>query len=243
VLAVPTSPPGPPWLPHIDLSATVVVLVSERARTRADDHPILLRLVAGLTGVDARAVTLHQVCPACGRPGHGPLRVAFETAPGVAPGTGPAVRVSLARAAGWLALAVTAAGPVGIDLESVDDLRRSPVSDALVSEAEARVLTGLGPSAAEAALGVLWTAKEAVLKAAGLGLRIDPRELTVTLPAAGAASTRHTPERPALVHWPAAPFSPAAIQLHPLAAPAGTVGTVAVVSTAPARLVLLPGPA
>jgi 4'-phosphopantetheinyl transferase len=248
-MGVPDVPLPAAGLPDVDLGGTVVVQLAGRATTRAGDHRMLVTLVSRLTGVDPAAVILDQVCPNCGVTGHGPLRASL----GGAAGPGRAVHVSLARAAGWLALAVTAAGPVGIDLESIKALRRAPVADVLLSGAESRSLAALDRADTERAFGVIWTSKEAVLKAARVGLRVDPRELTVALPTTGIPTPAHSPGRtvelpapagwPTLATWPAAPFALAAVHLHPLLAPGGTVGTVGVVSVARPGLVQLPAPA
>jgi len=238
----------------IDLAGTVVVQFADQAPARAGDHQRLVALVGRLTGVDPDSITLEQVCPNCGASGHGPLRVVL----GGTAGSGPAVHVSLSRAEGRLALAVTSAGPVGIDVESVAALGRAPVADALVSVAEARALAALDPAEAGAALVSAWTAKEAVLKAAGTGLRVDPRDLTIALPAAAptaAGSAARVPAQlaahlagevagwPVLADWPAAPFPLDRAHLHPLTPPTGTVGlvgTVAVVCATRPVIAVLP---
>jgi len=220
----------------IDLSRTVAVAVGDRAETRAGDHALLAALVARLTGGDAASVSLTQRCPHCGAGDHGPLRVSIAGSTAVAP------RVSLARAGGRVALAVTAVGPVGIDLESLADLARAPLDDVALSPAEAATLATLQPAAAAAALANIWTTKEAVLKAAGLGLRVDPRELTVTLEAAGVPDARSpgtTAHR--TVSWPHGPFPDNDVQIWPVAAPRGAVATVAVVCAhRPALLMVTP---
>ena len=216
-----------PWA--VDLATTVVVALGGRAATPAEDHRTLAHLVARLTGVAAASVALTQICPTCGRHGHGPLRVRLDGAP-------TSVYVSLARSGDRLALAVTAAGPVGIDLESVALVGRAPLAAALLSPAEADALARLGPSGSEATLVALWTAKEAVLKAAGVGLRVDPRELTVTVgTTAGDADLR-------LTDWPHAPFPLTELHLLSVRTPPGTSGAVAVVSARrPALRILPPG--
>ena len=244
----------------INLAGTVVLQFAHQAPAKAGDHRRLVALVGRLTGVDPDSITLEQVCPNCGAPGHGPLRVVL----GGTAGSAPAVYVSLSRAEGRLALAVTSAGPVGIDLESVAALGRAPVADALVSVAETRALAAVDPAEAGAALVSTWTAKEAVLKAAGTGLRVDPRELTIALPLPGAAPTAagsaaRVPAQvaaqvsaqladevtgwPVLADWPAAPFPLDRAHLHPLTPPTGTVGlvgTVAVVCATRPVIAVLP---
>lgn len=221
----------------VDLATTVVVVLGTRAATRAEDHRALTHLVARLTGVDAASVALTQVCPRCGQSGHGPLRVELD---------GAAVHVSLARSDDRLALAVTAAGPVGIDLESVAALARAPLDDVLLSAAEADAVTRLGPPGSVAAVAVLWTAKEAVLKSAGVGLRVDPRELTITgartadLAGLTPADANDANDAARLVDWPHAPFPLAEVHLLSVVAPPGTIGTVAVVCARRPALLILP---
>jgi 4'-phosphopantetheinyl transferase len=224
--------------PAIDLSRTVAVAVGDRAETRAGDHALLAGLVARLTGVAAASVGLTQRCAHCGAGDHGPLRVRISDSPAVVP------RVSLARAGGRLALAVTAAGPVGVDLESLADLARAPLDAVALSPAEAAALAPLRPAAAaEVALANIWTTKEAVLKAAGLGLRVDPRELTVMLETAGPTDARAPRTATRTVSWPRAPFPDHDVQLWPLAVPHGTVATVAVVCADRPALLLVAPPA
>lgn len=206
----------------VDLATTVVVALGTRAATPAEDHRALTHLVARLTGVDAASVALTQVCPRCGRSGHGPLRVQ--------PGPdSPAVHVSLARSDDRLALAVTAAGPVGIDLESVAALARAPLDDVLLSAAEADAVAALHPRSATAAVAAVWTAKEAVLKAAGVGLRVDPRDLTISWETPVAAEHPSASAARRLVAWARSPFPLTEVHLLSVPAPPEFAATVAVV--------------
>lgn len=218
----------------IDLSRTVAVALGDRAETPAGDHALLAELVARLTGVDAASVGLTQRCPHCGSGDHGPLRVRIAGSPCAAP------QVSLARTGGRLALAVTAAGPVGIDLESLADLARAPLDDVALSPTEVATLATLQPPAAAAALATIWTTKEAVLKAAGLGLRVDPRELSVTLESTGRTDDRSPgPASRRTVSWPRAPFPDDDVQIWSVPAPRSTVATVVVAcARRPALLVV-----
>lgn len=209
--------------PAVDLGSTVVVTIADRTSTTAGDHRVLVGLIARLTGVADTAVSLTQLCPQCGATDHGALRATLAGAADDSP-----VYVSLARAGGLLAVAVTGAGPVGIDLESVADLARSPVAGVMLSAAEAAGWAALGRQPTPTELAVVWTSKEAVLKAAGVGLRVDPRDLTVVADAAtGILGARR------LAAWPLSPFDPDTLWLLPVAAPGGMVATVAVVSAGP----------
>ena len=143
-------------------------------------------------------------------PGAGPAGAAARTASS-APGAGePAqlpvpvhlpVHLSLTRSGGYVAVAVSLAGPVGIDIERVEAVARAPLEDVALSPLErARASGAAGRSLVGAAdLAGIWCAKEAILKATGDGLRVDPRDLTLARPTAPGF-------RPALDAWPGAGF-------------------------------------
>jgi len=76
-------------------------------------------------------------------------------------------RTSLSHAEGAVAFALTAAGPVGIDLEPWH--RRD-----VVNEISTRILhPGDGEALSDTGLLATWVRKEAYLKAAGVGLMVD----------------------------------------------------------------------
>ena len=90
------------------------------------------------------------------------------------PGSG----LSLSDSQGWNALAFRRSGPVGIDLEVVRDIAWEPML-AMISEAEEAGLIRQAVSAARGPTPFFrcWTAKEAILKAAGTGMRGGPRRV------------------------------------------------------------------
>lgn len=85
--------------------------------------------------------------------------------------SGVAMHTSLSHAQGWIALAATACGPVGIDLEPAARAPELPeIAARICHPSEVVPLAGLSPRDRGAALLALWVRKEAVLKAEGIGL-------------------------------------------------------------------------
>jgi len=138
--------------------------------------------------------------------GVAPERIVFgygpHGKPEVLPPSAP-VSFSLAHAGAHLLLAIARAGRVGVDLEARD---AAPDAEALAERA-------LAPSeqdelsarpAFEKALYFLarWTAKEALLKAAGVGLSRDPARFALERDAAGALVGRGEPAIAGLRAWP-----------------------------------------
>lgn len=200
-------------------SGDVFVVTGARGTTAADDHKFLADAVALVLGTGSEAVVIERRCPRCGG-GHGRPIVAVAADGAARP------HVSLSRAGVTVAVAVTFAGPVGIDIESIRAVSRAPLDPVAFGPVErAALLSATGPGA-DQARAWLWTSKEAVLKAAGLGLRIDPSELTVSVPG------RDDGAQPTLDAWPGAPFSVERMRLVRLAPGPGLVGTVAVLAGA-----------
>jgi 4'-phosphopantetheinyl transferase len=119
-------------------------------------------------------------------------RFELRPAPGGAPlafrdGAGLPVALSLSHSDGWAVAAVQRGiGPLGCDLERIE--RRSPafLEDYFTPSERAFVAEGAqGASPLRATL--LWSAKEAVMKALGEGLRLAPQAVEV-LPSMGTAS-------------------------------------------------------
>jgi 4'-phosphopantetheinyl transferase len=93
----------------------------------------------------------------------------------------PPLDMTLTHSGGWIATAVSQTGRVGIDVEGVRDIAPS-LARRCLSHTE---LDWLGRAAGAATRNHrfcrLWTAKEAYLKAVGVGLAADPREILVDL--------------------------------------------------------------
>lgn len=131
----------------------------------ADDHALLAALASRLLG---RPAVVRHECPNCGGTDHGRPLV-------------DGVFVSLARADELLVVAASLGSPVGVDIESVRRVSASAFDDVAFGPGE---LAELRASASPDLLRTrLWTAKEALLKARGTGLRTDPRLVDTRDPA------------------------------------------------------------
>jgi 4'-phosphopantetheinyl transferase len=159
-------PDDPDDLGDLDGDPTSVPLSpGERARLAALRVPadrrrflgarsLLRAAVAEVTGADPRHVRLHQRCERCGGP-HG--------RPQVQVGTDPGPHVSVAHA-GALAVVAVGRSPVGVDVEPVAPVLRSTQPPWPV-----------GPPAPAGVSDLrTWVRREAVLKAVGLGVDVDP---------------------------------------------------------------------
>jgi 4'-phosphopantetheinyl transferase len=130
------------------------------------------RIVGRALGVDPQGVVFdRRPGPACGSAEHGPPAVE---------GAGDAVHISASRC-GPMAMLAISDRAVGVDVE-----RRRPLGglEALAGEVltplELAAVMSAGPQAErEAAFLRCWTRKEAVLKAAGIGIAASLRMLEV----------------------------------------------------------------
>jgi len=107
--------------------------------------------VSELTGVKSAAVNLVAVCSDCGGPHGKPVVV------------GSTLHVSLAHSPVAVVAAASWDAPVGIDLEG---------------RPTAAVLAAIGSLTGEESL-TRWTRIEAILKADGRGLRVDPGHVVI----------------------------------------------------------------
>jgi 4'-phosphopantetheinyl transferase len=86
--------------------------------------------------------------------------------------------MSLAHGGGWISVAASVTGRVGVDVETVRDVPPSLARRCL--SADERVWTeGAQESLRAERFFRLWTAKEAYVKATGEGLAVDPRDVRI----------------------------------------------------------------
>ena len=149
-----------------------VAMLSPAELTRADSDSfiegrMLLRTLAGeILGIDPAAVPLSATCPECGGP-HGQPRI-------------PGLTVSLSRCAAAIVAVAATEGSVGIDVEPLEGSAERAAAIAAVAGGR----RGGG--------GIRrWTSVEAALKADGRGLRVDPRDVSVTAGSATLGDARY----------------------------------------------------
>jgi 4'-phosphopantetheinyl transferase len=210
------------WSAPTDGPALVHLLNEvERARlTRlrnADDrdrfvtaHALLRILVGREVGSSPERFQLDFACLGCGRP-HGAPRLVQQGR--------PPLHLSLTHAGDRVAVAVSTAGPVGVDVDTEAAAAFPGFDDVALAPAERSVIARLPPSRRDAARVTAWVRKEAVLKATGDGLTVPPGEVVV--------SPLGAPPR--LVAWHGAPREPVHLQDVDVAAP-GHAACVAVVA-------------
>lgn len=171
----------------------------ERVQRRADPNPfitahaLLRRLVADETGVDPRALEFQKRCATCGTDRHGKPHITGMRDIHVSVSYGERVAVA----------AVTNLGEVGVDVEDLASADFDGFNSVTLDPTEAAHLEGLEGDGLLAARARMWARKEAILKATGHGLVVDPSQVVVSSPEAQAA----------LVEWKATAHPPGPTQV------------------------------
>ena len=137
-----------------------VSLFLRRERVRGD-RSLLLEAIVRASGCDEADVRIDYSCRVCGSAEHGKPRVVSPAG----------WYVSLSRAETMVAVAVTRSADVGVDITSVHAVTRADVNPVLRHPADDAVT---GHDIAES-----WAAKEAVLKATGWGLHVEPSTVAI----------------------------------------------------------------
>ena len=204
---------------------------------------VLTRLVVGRAlSMPPAAVRLDSTCPRCGAP-HGKPRALDTGAP----------ELSISHSGDLVVVAASTAGKVGVDIEHCasrveemggdddtardddmareDELERTGMDAAdlaaqVLTPVEHQHLQTLFPASRPAALLRYWTRKEAVLKATGYGLTLDPATVEVS-----------APDQPArVVSWPRVCGDRTAFTLVDLDIQPGYLATVAIQAPEPVEV-------
>ncbi|HEY3438959.1 MAG TPA: hypothetical protein VGK35_14835, partial [Actinotalea sp.] len=116
-------------------------LGQDRAERFVAARGLVRGAAAQLLGCAARDVVLRVRCPACGG-AHGRVLLGRSGPAERAPG-----HVSITRAGPVVAVALTVAGPVGVDVEAVAAVSAQPVERVALSDRERRAIHRLPPDA------------------------------------------------------------------------------------------------
>jgi 4'-phosphopantetheinyl transferase len=165
-------------------------------------HALLRAEAARFHRVSPAQVVLVHECPRCGSDTHGQPRLQATASI-----RHPAY-VSLARAGDLSVTAVTDAGPVGVDVEIEGAADFAGFAGVALHPAE-RATTRAEPTR-------VWVRKEALLKAYGLGLAVDPSEVGLDDDGLATWDSRHEPPEAVWLRDLAVPGHVAAVAILPL---------------------------
>lgn len=169
---------------------------------------LLRTIVAAQLGTTAAAVEIDRTCDECGKP-HGKPRFGDG---------GTSLEASISHSGNRVAVALSTAGPVGVDVEEVIP-DAGGIPQLALSPMELKSLQTLSEDEQEVGFIQMWVRKEAALKATGYGLRIPPDQVEVSGPY----------EDPALLSWPL-DISPGTVQMQTLAPGGGYAAAVAILT-------------
>jgi len=149
-------------------------------------HALLRTVVADLTGQAPHELRFDRRCMTCGSTAHGKPVVRGH----------PSLHVSLSYAGSLALVGVSAAGEVGVDVEEAADADYDGFDTTTLAAEEVDAFGVVAAYRLPLARAQVWARKEAVLKATGHGLVVDPREVVVSGPDQDAALVDWRGEHP-----------------------------------------------
>lgn len=187
-------------------SSADLALLDDRERARADrkrepapfvtGHALVRRLLGELLDRDPAGLSFARRCTTCRSELHG--KPSLVDAPGW--------HFSLSYTTSLAVVAVAEGTEIGVDTEDLTDADFEGFAGATLAPEETGAFTDLSGRDLLVARARVWARKEAVLKATGHGLVVDPSEVLVSGP----------DEPPALVAWQAEEPEPPAVALADL---------------------------
>jgi 4'-phosphopantetheinyl transferase len=123
----------------------------------------------------------------------------------------------------WVAVAITDAGPVGVDIEQIVHMDYQSLLDVVCTTSERLSIHGISDFYA------YWTRKESLLKAVGAGLQLPMIDISVTPPSAP----------PELIRWLG--HDDLKTRMRPTSPAAGYAGTTTVITSDEVSFVTLDG--
>ncbi|HEY2795346.1 MAG TPA: 4'-phosphopantetheinyl transferase superfamily protein [Micromonosporaceae bacterium] len=163
------------WLAQLDEAETGRYLRFHRAEDAArfvTGAAMVRSAFAADLDISPASVPLDRTCPDCQGP-HGKVRLRSDPT--------DVLHVSVSHSADWVVLAATRTGPIGIDVERIDDRRdHVALGRFALCDGEMLALKATAEKDRPGWFTTCWVRKEAVVKATGHGLRMPLREFTVT---------------------------------------------------------------
>ena len=156
-------------------------------------HALARRTLARVLHVDPADLAFERRCPTCGSERHGKPSIVAR----------PDWSFSLSYTDTLAVIAVAQGPSVGIDVEHVEEADFDSFDRLTLAEEEGAAFAQVHGRDLLAARAQVWARKEAILKATGHGLVVDPTEVVVTGPESPAA----------LVDWRAEETRPEAVSL------------------------------
>lgn len=212
-------------------SPTDLALLDDGERARAErkrqatpfvtGHALVRRVLGELLDRDPATLVFERRCTTCDSVKHGKPHLV---------GT-PGWHFSLSYTPDVAVVAVAQGVDVGVDVEDLTDADFEGFAGATLARDEAPGFADLTGHDLLVARARVWARKEAVLKATGHGLVVDPSEVLVSGPL----------ELPALVDWRADAPRPSAISIADVALSAGDHrAAVAALTAEPLEVVVSP---
>lgn len=157
-------------------------------------HALVRTVLGDRLGVAPQDLRFRRLCPTCGSRQHGKPTLADH----------PRIAFSLSYTDTLAVVAVTEGVEVGVDVEHVSEADFGGFARVTLAQDEVDAFEGLHGPDLLCARAQVWSRKEAILKATGHGLVVDPTEVVVSAPR----------EEPRLVAWRASEAAPEVVALH-----------------------------
>ena len=155
--------------PHLEPLLSAQERERWRAYVQADDRlrfltgaALLRRAAAGCLSVSPAQLVVDRTCRGCGAQ-HGKPRLPEH----------PEFDVSVAHAGDQVAVALAHGARIGVDVERIRDVEVEELARSAFAPGEAAALAALPAAERVAAFFALWTRKESIVKALGVGITED----------------------------------------------------------------------
>ncbi|GAB49666.1 4'-phosphopantetheinyl transferase family protein [Mobilicoccus pelagius] len=144
----------------------------------ASAHALARLALAARTGIPTERQRFRRRCVVCGGPHGTPLLVLDD---GAGPSR-PVPHLNISSRGDHVIVAVRTGGPVGVDVEYTEGVATEGFLDTALTAEERLEWAGRPHGVRDREAAVWWTRKEAILKATGYGLLVEPTLVRVSTP-------------------------------------------------------------